>query len=42
MQEDTHEFMTLLLEDINMELNESNNNIEYKQINYSNKKSKKS
>lgn len=32
--------MTLFLEDINMELNENNNNIEYKQINYSNKKSK--
>ena len=41
IQQDAHELMTLLLEDINMELNENNNNIKYKQINYSNKKSKK-
>ena len=41
IQQDAHELMTLLLEDINMELNENNNNIEYKQINYSNKKTKK-
>ena len=36
IQQDAHEFMTLLLEDINIELNENLNNIEYKQINFCN------
>jgi len=42
IQQDTHEFMIFLLEDINIELNENIKNIKYQEFNYTNKVSKKS
>ena len=41
IQLDTHAFMTFLLENINIELNENTNDNEYKQIIYSNENFKK-